>query len=81
MTFPTQWTVKDLDTLNRAIGRGVKHAQYEGKGSVTYHDLAEMLRVRDLMVAALTAQGLLPSTNPDGSNPRPNSLRSVFGAS
>lgn len=42
------WTQSDLDALDAAIKKGVRTVQYQS-GSVTYHSLDELLRLRDVM--------------------------------
>ena len=42
------WSQNDLDALDSAIKKGVRSVTY-ATGSVTYHSLAEMLRLRDVM--------------------------------
>lgn len=44
------WTQSDLDALDSAIGQGVRTATYQS-GSVTYHSLDDMIRLRKLMQA------------------------------
>lgn len=46
------WTQSDLDQLDASIKRGVKSVTYQS-GSVTYHSLGEMLRLRDAMKAEI----------------------------
>lgn len=43
------WTQDDLDRLDAAIKRGVKSVTYNATGSVQYHSLDEMLKLRDIM--------------------------------
>lgn len=49
----TIWTQAHLDKLEAAISKGVRSVSYEAGKSVTYHSLAEMLRLRDEMSAAI----------------------------
>jgi hypothetical protein len=42
------WQQSDLDALDAAIKKGVRRVSYQS-GSVEYHSLDEMLRLRDVM--------------------------------
>ena len=53
------WTQTDLDKLDSAIAKGVRSVQYTS-GTVTYHSLAEMLRLREVMKASF-AGALAPA--------------------
>jgi hypothetical protein len=57
------WTQSDLDVLDGAIGQGVRTAQYQS-GSVTYHSLDDMIRLRNLMRAEVA--GTAPATRTVG---------------
>jgi len=48
----TSWTQAQLDTLEAAIASGTKRVEYQNR-SVTYHSLAEMMKLRDKMREAL----------------------------
>jgi hypothetical protein len=42
------WTQSDIDALDTAIKKGVRRVSYQS-GSVEYHSLDEMLKLRDIM--------------------------------
>jgi len=50
------WSQSDLDALDNAIKKGVRSVSY-ATGSVTYHSLAEMLRLRDVMKGEVSGGG------------------------
>ena len=52
----TSWTQADLVALEGAIKKGVKTVQYQS-GSVTYHSMDELLRLRDIMKNEIAGGG------------------------
>lgn len=52
------WSQTDLDALDNAIASGAKKVAYQ-TGSVEYHTLDEMLRLRDAMKSEVS-----PATAP-----------------
>ena len=48
------WTQTDLDKLNEALGQGVTEVAYRDR-TVKYRNLDEMMRIRGLMQADITA--------------------------
>jgi hypothetical protein len=56
------WTSDDLAALENAIKKGVKRVSYLN-GSVEYHSLDEMLKLRDVMSAAVNGVTAAPRTS------------------
>lgn len=54
------WTQTDLDQLDASIKKGVKSVTYQS-GTVVYHSLAEMLRLRDVMKGEIAGGASSPA--------------------
>lgn len=50
------YTQSDLSAIERAIATGTRRVTVDGR-SIEYRDMAEMLRIRDLIHRTLTNQG------------------------
>lgn len=56
------WTQTDLDALDAAIKRGVRRVSYQN-GSVEYHSLDEMLKLREVMTAEIAGAATAPRSS------------------
>ena len=58
------WTQSDLDAINAAIASGAMEVRYADGSGAKYRDLNDMLKVRDMIAAAVA-----PTTGTPGINP------------
>lgn len=55
------WTQTDLDALDASIKKGVRRVSY-ASGTVEYHSLDEMLKLRALMASEIAGNTAPPAT-------------------
>lgn len=55
------FTLADLANLDNAIKSGAERLDYPDGGGLTYRSAADLLKLRETVIADLISQGLLPA--------------------